>query len=251
MIYAATFDEATERARTVHVNGRDYFLREYVGAAPVRGTYVDGNEANDNGQPQGFLVDQPSDAITKPHFHEHNQFQVFVDGGGSMGKKAATPIGVHYAGAHTPYGPITAGSDGIRYFTLRQRWDPGAKYMPAMRDKLQRGRQRHGLAANVAELSVDELAALDQVTVDTIIAPESDAMQALIYSVPPGQSTQALDPAESGGQYWLVLAGQLERQGKRYDRLSIWFVTEDEAPINIAGGDTGVQVLVMQFPQIA
>lgn len=251
MIYAATFDEATERGRTVHVNGRDYFLREYVGAAPVRGTYVDGNEANDNGQPQGFLVDQPSNAITKPHFHEHNQFQVFVDGTGSMGKQTATPIGVHYAGAHTPYGPITAGKDGIRYFTLRQRWDPGAKYMPAMRDKLKRGQQRHGLAADLPDLSDVELAALKTVRIDTAIAPETDAMQALVYSVPPGQSTPALDPAESGGQYWLVLGGQLERDGKQYDRLSIWFVTPDEPQMTISGGTTGVQMLLMQFPPIS
>lgn len=251
MIYASTFDEATARSREVHVNGRDYLLREYVGAAPVRGTYVEGNEANDNAQPQGFLVDQPANAITKPHFHEHNQFQVFVEGGGAMGKQAAKPIGVHYAGAHTPYGPITAGDDGIRYFTLRQRWDPGAKYMPAMRDKLKRGRQRHGMAADLVQLTDAELSTLDSVQIDTVIAPESDAMQALIYRVPPGQSTLTLDPASAGGQYWLVLGGELEREGKHYDRLSIWFVTPDEPPMTISGGTNGVQLLLMQFPPVS
>ena len=33
---------------------------------------------------------------------------------------------------------------------LRQRWDPGAKYMPGMRDKLVRGRQRQFIAPGIA-----------------------------------------------------------------------------------------------------
>jgi len=43
------------------------------------------------------------------------------------------------------YGPIRAGDGGIEYLTLRRAWDPGAKYMPAMRDRLVRGRQRLAL----------------------------------------------------------------------------------------------------------
>ena len=52
---------AMQRSRQVHVNGRDYTLAEYVGAAPKHGVYVHGNEVNDNGLPQGFLVIQPDE----------------------------------------------------------------------------------------------------------------------------------------------------------------------------------------------
>ena len=123
MLIATSTSEARQKQRLVHVNGKDYTLSEYVGAAPVRGKYVEGNEVNDNGLPQGFLVEQPPGSVTLPHFHETNQFQVFVDGSGSMGKHAAEPLTVQYANGHTPYGPIAAGANGVTYFTLRQRWD--------------------------------------------------------------------------------------------------------------------------------
>ena len=83
MLLATPTSEAEKSQRKVHVNGHDYILREYVGNMPLRGKYVEGNEKNDNGMPQGFLVYQPPGSVTPPHFHETNQFQVFVDGSGS------------------------------------------------------------------------------------------------------------------------------------------------------------------------
>ena len=84
MPLATSAAEAMQRCRQVEVNGRQYTLAEYVGAAPERGIYVEGNEANDNGLPQAFLVMQPPGAVTPAHFHEPNQFQVFVEGGGNL-----------------------------------------------------------------------------------------------------------------------------------------------------------------------
>ena len=75
-------EQARQNQRRIQVNGREYTLSEYVGAAPTHGKYVEGNETNDNGMPQGFLVHQPPNAITPAHFHEPNQFQIFVGGGG-------------------------------------------------------------------------------------------------------------------------------------------------------------------------
>ena len=73
-------------ANIIDVLGESYELTSLIGNAPVRGTYIEGNEVNDNNLPQGFLVKQPGGSITKPHFHEHNQFQVFVGGSGRFGK---------------------------------------------------------------------------------------------------------------------------------------------------------------------
>ena len=130
MLLQRSASEARRNQRRIQVNGHEYVLSAYVGAAPVRGTYVDGNEVNDNALPQGFLVQQPPGSVTPPHFHEVNQFQVFVGGNGRMGKRPAGPVTVQYANGHTPYGPIVAGEQGVTYFTLRAAWDPGAKYMP-------------------------------------------------------------------------------------------------------------------------
>ena len=142
MLLVTSAEEARTRQRQIDVHGHQYTITEYVGAAPKRGHYVAGNEVNDNGLPQGFLVDQPPGAVTPPHFHEPNQFQVFVGGKGRIGAFPAVPLTVQYANGHTPYGPIVAGPEGVEYFTLRQRWDPGAKYLPANRDKMQKGNQR-------------------------------------------------------------------------------------------------------------
>mgnify|MGYP007000427639 len=72
-------------------------------SAPLRGSYIPGNEKNDDGLPQGFLVEQPSNSVTPPHFHDYEQYQVFVDGGARLGKHVASPLSLHYARGHTPY----------------------------------------------------------------------------------------------------------------------------------------------------
>jgi len=249
MIYASSFAAADERARVItNVDGREYVLREYVGAAPSRGMYVEGNEVNDNDQPQGFLVDQPGDATTGAHFHEHNQFQVFVEGHGRMGKEDARPLSVHYAGAHTPYGPIVAGPEGLRYFTLRQRWDPGAKYMPAMRDRLVRGQQRHRLVADVDAL-MRSAKPSGVASVTQALAMEDDGLAVHCYRAPRGTSITALDPATGSGQYWLVLQGALRIGDSTVGELGCGYLDPDEAALNVSSTDTVVCALMMQFPQ--
>jgi hypothetical protein len=62
MASIASLAEASARQRTVDVHGQSYVLREFVGAAPFRGTYVEGSEATDDRRPQGFLVSQPAPA---------------------------------------------------------------------------------------------------------------------------------------------------------------------------------------------
>ena len=74
MMHVITAAQENANRRAIDVHGQQYFLIRYLGMQPERGTYVDGNEANDNGLPQGFLVEQPPHSVTPPHFHEVNQF---------------------------------------------------------------------------------------------------------------------------------------------------------------------------------
>ncbi|MGI9480531.1 MAG: hypothetical protein ACR2PI_27830 [Hyphomicrobiaceae bacterium] len=248
MLIATSTAEAKQNQRQVHVNGHDYTLSEYVGAAPQRGIYVEGNEVNDNGLPQGFLVEQPPGSVTLPHFHETNQFQVFVDGFGSMGKHAAKPLTVQYANGHTPYGPIKASETGVTYFTLRQRWDPGAKYMPASRDKLAKGNQRTRIKGGIPITDDSARAALTAPAVETIFEREDDGMAAWLYRFGAGTETAMPDPAGTGGQYLVVAAGELEHGGKTYEKWSTLFVTADEPAPTVAAGGDGLDLLVLQFP---
>ena len=48
-----------------------------------------------------------------------------VGGGGTMGRHEIAPIMVHYAGAYSGYGPIIAGPEGVKYFTIRAVHEAG------------------------------------------------------------------------------------------------------------------------------
>lgn len=241
--------EAAARARQVHVNGRDYTLSEYVGAAPKRGHYVPGNEVNDNGLPQGFLVHQPPNAVTPAHFHEPNQFQVIVEGIGRMGAQPAVPLTVQYANGHTPYGPIVASETGVKYFTLRQQWDPGAKYMPASRDLLEKGRQRTRLKSGIKQADEAERLARSGGTLEPIFPLEADGLAAWIMRLGPSGEMTLPDPSAGGGLYLIVTAGTALSDGRELDHLSTILLTAEESATTVRAGSTGLDMLVLQFPR--
>lgn len=249
MLLVTSTPEADARKKTIDVQGQSYVLRGYIGAAPVRGTYVEGNEVNDNELPQGFHVTQPPGAVTRPHFHEFDQFQVFVSGSARLGKKAADPITVQFAGAHTPYGPIVAGDEGVEYFTLRKRWDPGAKYMPQMREHLVRGRQRQSVVSDVTVSHEQALASRTDATVDTLIGPEDDGLLAAVLRLGPGGRAKTPDASDGDGQYHVVVNGSLAHQDAELPRWSCQFAFPDEGAVPVTAGPTGVELLVLRFPK--
>ena len=242
--------EAMQRCRQVHVNGRDYTLAEYVGAAPTKGIYVDGNEVNDNGLPQGFLVIQPPGAVTPAHFHEPNQFQVFVEGDGRIGAHPTRPITVQYANGHTPYGPIVASDTGVKYFTLRQRWDAGAKYLPASRDKLVKGNQRARVKGGLGAANDDDRMVRREQLVETVFSREADGLAGWLYRLGPGHVCTLPDPADGGGQYLLVTGGAMVADGEELPRNSVAFVAPDEDAFQVVAAQTGLDLLVLQFPVV-
>jgi hypothetical protein len=251
MLLVTAAADAARRSRQVHVNGRDYTIAEYVGQAPKRGHYVEGNEANDDGRPQGFLVHQPPNAITPAHFHEPNQFQVFVGGSGRMGAAPAAPLTVQYANGHTPYGPIVAGAEGVQYFTLRQRWDPGAKYLPANKHLLRKGNQRTRIKGGIAV--ADDAARRTRAgaaAVETIMPEEGDGLSASMWRLGPNTRAVLPDPKRCGGQYLIVASGTMQVDGQSLDRLSTVYLTPDEQPFAVQAGADGLDLLVLQFPRL-
>ena len=82
--------------------------------------------------PTASFVAQLPHTVIPSHFHAVNQFQVVVDGQGTLGKRAVHPRTVHYTNGYTGYGPLCAGVAGLAFFTFRNRWDAGgARYFPA------------------------------------------------------------------------------------------------------------------------
>ena len=50
-------------------------------------------------EPMGFLVEGNHERVIRPHFHENDQFQVVVSGGGVLGKHKLSIHAVHFSRA--------------------------------------------------------------------------------------------------------------------------------------------------------
>ena len=205
--------------------------------------------------PMAFLVEKDAGAVVKPHFHIADQYQVVVQGGGSLGKHAIGTVAVHYTDAYSAYGPIVANDHGVSWFTLRNTWDSGALYMPENRATLREGRtkfaHREATCGPLPPLSVGELASLTEATGEAVIEETSDGLGTWRYTVPAGGSVNGPAPASGGGQYWLVSGGSAcVPGGELLSPQSLVFVGPDEAASVMTAGPGGADLICMQFPKL-
>lgn len=247
MLISTGTETAKLSEATYMVDDQPYKGWEYIGQAPKPGTPGYGKDIAGEAVPQAYLVMQPPGSITRPHFHQTNQFQLFVGGGGTVGETRVDPVTVQYAGAHTPYGPIHAEGAGVDYFTLRQAWDSGAKYLPASRDLLERGRFRQVVGVKADDAPPAEAGEIGH---ETLIAPEADGLFAECLTLPPGGRHRLPDAAEGGGQYHVVVAGALIRDGAHLGPLSVEFATPDEGAVEIEAGPEGLELVLARFPRL-
>jgi hypothetical protein len=204
--------------------------------------------------PMAFLVEKEPGAVVKPHFHRADQYQVVVSGGGRMGRHALDGVEVHYTDAYSAYGPIVAADDGIAWFTLRNAWDPGARYMTESRAELRAARaenyqHREAVAGAIHPLSDAALGALNQVACTPVLGPGEDGLATWHCKLPPSAELCGPDPATGGGQFWIVLAGSLAMGGSGLlPPKSCAFVAPEDAPLAVHAGVGGAEALCLQFP---
>ena len=189
------------------------------------------------GEPQAFLVEMPEPgAVIPPHFHVEDEFQVIVAGGGRLGKHALDGVLVHFAEAYTPYGPIRVGPDGLAFFTLRAKADPGALYMPESRARLAR-KARRNVAASVPAEGPGA----------TLWPVHDDGLGAWVVRAGPGEAVTS--PPGDGGRYYLVVAGAAAEGETALPLWSCaWRAPGAPHPALVAGPD-GARVVVVQFPE--
>jgi len=235
---------------------RSVWRTEYLGPPPSRrgATIEQGSDdfvAPPENSPQSFRIEQEGGIVVLPHFHFVNQFQVVVAGSASIGRNLVTPIGVHYAGAHTGYGPITAGPEGVTYFTLRAQSDgTGAQYLPASRARMQPVPKRYILAEPCPALDDAGLAALGAPQTVTML-DEADGIGAWVLRLPANGTSLGPDPAAGGGQSIFVARGSLMHEGRELDRHACLYVSSDEAPLPLKAGAGGLELVFCQFPRRA
>src|SRR5215813_9925623 len=61
--------------------------------------------------PHAALGQWQAGRLSRPHFHENDQFQVVVGGKGKLGRHELAPYTVHFSRAYTPYGPLSSAAD--------------------------------------------------------------------------------------------------------------------------------------------
>lgn len=233
---------------------RTVWRTEYLGPPPSqRGVTIepgtDDFVAPPDDSPQSFRIEQDAGIVVQPHFHFVNQFQVVVAGSASIGRNPVTPIGVHYAGAHTGYGPITAGPAGVTYFTLRAQSDgTGAQYLPAARARMQRVPKRYLLAEPCPALDDAGLAALTAPQTVTML-DEADGIGAWVLRLPAHAKGMGPAPANGGGQSIFIARGSLIHHGMELDRHACLYVSPEEPPLPLQAGPGGLEIVFCQFPR--
>ncbi len=221
-----------------------------------KNTLKDGEAPPDAGviYPMAFLVEKDAGAIVRPHFHAADQFQVVTQGSGQLGRHDIGTIAVHYTDAFSAYGPIVAAGEGVSWFTLRNTWDPGARYMPAARDQLRvaRAKYQHRETTSAPMAAWDEAALSCLPAADRITEMESaDGMGSWRFRLPASGTTIGPDPGKGGGQFWVVLSGSASCGGSALLPVeSVVFVGPEDAAVSVAAGSIGAEVLCVQFPRL-
>jgi hypothetical protein len=189
--------------------------------------------------PQVFYVEMvdPESRIN-PHFHGVDQFQLIIEGDGTLGKEDVQPGCFHYADAWQPYGPITAGREGLAYLTIRARHDSGAHYMPGG-GRHREGKPRRPHFVELVDLSVRESR--------TLAGPFDDGLRASRTSIDAKGTAAFASDMHSDGQIGVVLSGDLVFGGTRYSRWSCFWLSPGER-YEVGAGVDGADVLALQFP---
>lgn len=201
---------------------------------------------------QAFRLDFNANQVLDPHFHIVDQFQVFIEGNGTIGRDGAGPIVAHYADHHTGYGPLVASAQGMTYLTLRSKTDAGLVFLrePHVRERLQPTKRRHRMSSPITLSTEMVLKSRTEVSVeDALEAHEDDEGIAVkVIRMGPGLSTPAPETRNSGGEYILVLNGSLEIDGQSLGKYSLVFASADEEPPPLVAGPDGLEALVTRFP---
>ncbi len=242
MVAAVTYEEAVNRRRMVASAGNDekHWRSDYMGRRGEAGM-----------QPEAFLIEMTPGETLLPHFHAVDQFQVFVEGCGKLGRETVGPMTVHYADHHTAYGPIVASLSGLSYFTFRPINDPGAVYLnkPGYREAMRPSAKRHVTSAGIVLSTGPVLASRESVSVEYLIedlAASDDGIGSSLLRMGPEMKVK-VDPAGTAGQYCLVVNGSLKVEAGVLPKWSVIFSGSADGPMELRSGAEGAEVLRLGF----
>lgn len=220
-----------------------FYVTRYLGALPDNVDPAKPASKTHRLAAQAYLVEQPAHSVVPAHYHDTNQYQVFLDGAAVFGKQNIGPISVHYASGHTPYGPIVCGQEGVIYLTLRNCWDSGGKSMPQSRATLQPVKRRFHM---VEDIDIPDPGTAKGATQDVLLPCEADGLGVSRFTLGPNAASNLALAHAGAGRYAMVMAGSLTAKGETLGKASCLYIAEDRA--DAVAGAEGAVVIVMQFP---
>jgi rubredoxin len=207
-------------------------------------TYPAGADVTE--EPMGFLVEGNHERVIRPHYHENDQFQVVVSGGGVLGKHKLAVHSVHFSRAYTPYGPINFGAEGLGFLTLRARKDPGAQYISESREKLTAVPGRKPWQVTEAP----DFTRTGDVTLRPFTQIKDErGLAAFSLSMKAGATVTLPDPAHTAGQHIIVTRGSLAYQGRDFNAVTVAFVKPHEGAWQVTAGAEGLEAIVLNYPR--
>src|SRR5262249_29215499 len=147
--------------------------------------------------------------------------QMIISGEGTLGTHTLAYPGVHFARAHTPYGPIKCSEKGLGFLTLRAHRDPGAQFMPERRAALEKVADRRpwqiteipafGAGAPASGVSITPMKEIK----------DDDGLAGFSVTMQPGKRAYMPDPSRGDGQYIIVTKGSVVHEGSTKKGLTI------------------------------
>jgi rubredoxin len=176
-----------------------------------------------------------------------------VQGKGTIGRHALNPYSVHFARAHTPYGPLVASAEGMTFITLRRRYDKGgAQRLPESKPALERVSDRRPwqVTQDVAFGTASSVPA-SGVLVEAIDGVKNaEGLAGYRIELARGATAYAPDPSRGEGQFIVVLEGSLVHGGKEHNAITVVSIAADEGPYHLQAGARGLKALVLTFPEV-
>jgi hypothetical protein len=202
-----------------------------------------GGYREDNVDPQVYLAEiLTPNAHERAHFHEIDQFQIFVGGGGQFGKAPIEPVMVQYADAWTPYGPLIGGPEGYSFLTVRRQSSAGALYMPESRQ------QRRNLGGRQISQAFKPNGLDDLGQWSRILGPYDDGVAA--HGIMLGAGERTTLPDAGAEQFCVVVDGTLRVDGRDHPVASTVRVGQQEEP-ELEAGPGGATLVVVNFASSA
>lgn len=239
MILTATAQSARARPLILRAGGERVAVHDFLGGQ--------GASSREPG-PQAFTVFRSAGSESPSHFHEEDQFQLIIQGGGTLGAHDVQTWSVHYANRHTGYGPIIAGPEGITYITLRQIETQATWYLKDGH-KPDRAEAKRQLRTPAFEaLAPDELRNLSTVHAQALIEPHDDGLAAWLLRLP-ARAVAPVPRTDPGtGRYVFVVTGALDAASELLPVNSLLFASAEERDLHLAAAADGLEAVVLQFP---